>query len=109
MDLGGRIVMARRAKGWTASRLADEAGISRQQLSRIEHGHSEPTDATLACISRALGAELVEAAGEPGSHVLKLWEMLSAADREQVLADMIRRVPMRSFDPADDALALAAR
>lgn len=69
---------------------------------------SEPRPETLGRIERALGIE-IRPEEEAGSHVLKLWDLLSGADREQVLADMIRRIPARSFSPADDALALAAR
>ncbi len=107
--LGKQIREARARAGLTTKDAAVLAGISRQEWSRIENGHaSEPRPETLGRIERALGIE-IRPEEEAGSHVLKLWDLLSSADREQVLADMIRRIPARSFSPADDVLALAAR
>ena len=116
MDLGSQIVMARRAKSWTSSRLADEAGISRQQLSRIEHGHSEPTPATLERLRIALEAPLdggEDAAMSRARAVDVLWDRLPPGDQREILDAMAARVAKadaeRSFNVADDALALAAR
>ena len=116
MDLGSRIVIARRAKGWTSSRLAEEVGLSRQQLSRIEHGHSEPTAPTLERIRLALGADLDATEGDlsvPRTRAVDvLWDRLSHSDQREILDLMAARVARsdeRSFEPADEALALAAR
>lgn len=41
--------------GWTMGRLAEQSGLSKGMLSKIEHAQASPSLATLARLSRALG------------------------------------------------------
>ncbi|NDZ80413.1 helix-turn-helix transcriptional regulator [Streptomyces sp. SID10853] len=53
-----RIRGLRRARGWSLDNLAERAGISPSQLSRIETGHRRINLDQLAAIARALGTSL---------------------------------------------------
>jgi transcriptional regulator with XRE-family HTH domain len=50
----------RRARGLTGAALADQAGVSRAMVSRIEHGDVQPTAVLLGRLSAALGITLSE-------------------------------------------------
>ncbi len=55
----GRAVRAlRRSKGWTQARLAEEAGVGRDAVVKLERGAREPRPATLERVGAALGADL---------------------------------------------------
>jgi len=58
--VGARIRARRRSKGVTVQQLADEAGISRRQLTDVEQGHANPTLVTVTRIARALGTDFTE-------------------------------------------------
>jgi transcriptional regulator with XRE-family HTH domain len=49
-----RIKALREKRGWTQQQLADEAGISRTYLARIETARHDPTLTSLEKIARAL-------------------------------------------------------
>ena len=48
-----RLILARKRRKMTAIKVAEAAGISRVQLSRIETGQSEPTDETINALAKA--------------------------------------------------------
>jgi DNA-binding XRE family transcriptional regulator len=52
------IKVLRGERGMTATALAREAGISREQLSRIENGHYEPGAPTMKSIADVLGVQV---------------------------------------------------
>ena len=56
-ELGQQIRAARAARGWSQSVLADEAGVSRPSIARIEAGEDVNTS-TLVKVSETLGFEL---------------------------------------------------
>lgn len=70
-ELGRRVRVLRRAKGWTQERLAKEAGVSRDSLMKLEGGVREPRPSTVRKVGEALGAEereLAEVLGQgPGA------------------------------------------
>ncbi len=49
------IKVYRAERGWSISRLAKESGVPRETISRIEHGHNEPSAATIKKLADALG------------------------------------------------------
>lgn len=51
---------ARLARGWSASALAERAGVSRAMIGKIERGQAQPTAALLGRLSAALGMTLSE-------------------------------------------------
>lgn len=55
LRLGTRIHQARRARGWTQARLAEELGIDARSLQRIESGRSAPSVQRLYQIAEVLG------------------------------------------------------
>lgn len=61
---GERLRELREAKGVTAYRLAQLAGVSRQTLSSIEVGRADPSWDTAIRVARALGISLDELAGD---------------------------------------------
>lgn len=55
---------ARVARGWSQQRLADEAGVNRDSISRMETGQSGAYPLTVGKLAAALGVEPAELAGE---------------------------------------------
>jgi transcriptional regulator with XRE-family HTH domain len=71
-----RIRSLRKARGWSLDDLAERAGISLSQLSRIETGHRRISLDQLTAISVALGKsldELVESPDDLGAHPGRDW------------------------------------
>lgn len=57
---GEKILLARKAKGWSQEKLAEEAGINLRTLQRIEKSETNPHGDTLHRISKALSIPLEE-------------------------------------------------
>ncbi len=55
IQLGGRLRAARVLRGWTASQVADRAGISRTTLSAVESGAPSPAIGTYLKVLGVLG------------------------------------------------------
>ena len=61
----GRVVRElRRGKNMTQADLADQAGVSRGYLVRLEQGHPRAELSTVVTVLRALGARLMVAPGD---------------------------------------------
>jgi ribosome-binding protein aMBF1 (putative translation factor) len=56
--LGTKVLQQRLTAGLTQQQLANESGIAQADISRIEHGLSNPTADTLEAIARPLGITL---------------------------------------------------
>jgi len=56
--LGTKVLQQRLTLGLTQQQLASESGIAQADISRIEHGQSNPTAGTLEAIARPLGIAL---------------------------------------------------
>jgi len=54
MELGKRIVSARKAKNMSQERLATDSGIDRSHMGFIEQGRRKPTLSTLVKITKSL-------------------------------------------------------
>jgi transcriptional regulator with XRE-family HTH domain len=54
MSLGGRILAARRAKGWSQARLGERAGVAPTTISKWETGKSEPSTVERIRLAEAL-------------------------------------------------------
>lgn len=59
------VVELRLAHGWTQSELANRSGVDQADISRIERGLSNATEATLGRLAAALNAELHMVPREP--------------------------------------------
>lgn len=109
LRLGTRITRARRARGWTQARLAEEIDIDARSLQRIEAGRTAPSLRRLQGIAEALGVscgELLDgtpsakrpptrqpkgaqdrsAEDERTSALLRTWSRLPASRRTLALA-----------------------
>jgi len=62
---GARLRLARQARGLSQQQLAGMAGVTRQALSAVESGHSDPSLRVALAVSRALGLAVEELFG-PG-------------------------------------------
>lgn len=60
VELGRRIRKAREGRSFQVRRVADLAGVSTQQIRRIEAGQAEASAVTIARIARALGSSCDE-------------------------------------------------
>lgn len=58
MSVNERMREARRERGWSQQRLADEVGVSRQTVNAIERGDYNPTIKLCVAVCRALGRTL---------------------------------------------------
>jgi putative molybdopterin biosynthesis protein len=69
---GANLRLARQARGFSQQQLASMAGVSRQAVSAVESGHSDPSLRVALAIARALGLSVEElfGPGEPSPPVL---------------------------------------
>jgi putative molybdopterin biosynthesis protein len=69
---GTRLRLARQARGLSQQQLAGVAGVTRQAVSAVESGHSDPSLRVALGLARALGMMVEElfGPGEPGDPVL---------------------------------------
>ena len=69
---GTRLRLARQARGLSQQQLAGVAGVTRQAVSAVESGHSDPSLRVALGLARALGmtVEALFGPGEPGDPVL---------------------------------------
>jgi len=58
--IAGRLVSLRKSAGLSAYRLAIMSGVSKQTLSQIEAGKSQPSFATVLALAKALNVSLSE-------------------------------------------------
>jgi DNA-binding XRE family transcriptional regulator len=63
--IGERVKRIRESKGYSVQVLADKAKMKRPNLSRLEHGHHQPSLDTLERIAEALGVPLVDIVAKP--------------------------------------------
>lgn len=57
-QIGERIIDARKARGMSQEKLAEESGIDRSHMGFIEQGRRKPTLSTLFKIAHSLGITL---------------------------------------------------
>jgi len=55
MNMGEKILMLRKARGWSQEELADRIGVTRQAVSRWESGNAKPDADKLIAISDQFG------------------------------------------------------
>jgi putative molybdopterin biosynthesis protein len=69
---GANLRLARQARGFSQQQLASMAGVSRQAVSAVESGHSDPSLRVALAIAEALGLSVEElfGPGEPAAPVL---------------------------------------
>jgi putative molybdopterin biosynthesis protein len=65
-ETGGRLRLARLARGFSQQQLAGMAGVSRQAVSAVESGHSDPSLRVAFALAQALGMTVEELFG-PGN------------------------------------------
>jgi putative molybdopterin biosynthesis protein len=68
---GANLRLARQARGFSQQQLASMAGVSRQAVSAVESGHSDPSLRVALALARALGMAVEElfGPGEPAAPV----------------------------------------
>src|SRR6185437_816370 len=69
---GANLRLARQARGFSQQQLASMAGVSRQAVSAVESGHSDPSLRVALAIAQALGLSVEElfGPGQPATPVL---------------------------------------
>jgi len=69
---GASLRLARQARGFSQQQLASMAGVSRQAVSAVESGHSDPSLRVALALAQALGLSVEElfGPGEPAAPVL---------------------------------------
>ena len=65
MTIGEKIARLRRERDWTQKELADKAGITQNQVSRIEKGKTRPRGSTIETVAQALGVDPEELEHNP--------------------------------------------
>ena len=64
---GANLRLARQARGFSQQQLASMAGVSRQAVSAVESGHSDPSLRVALALSQALGLSVEELFGPGGA------------------------------------------
>jgi transcriptional regulator with XRE-family HTH domain len=100
-NLGPRIVAMRSEKGWSMSKLADESGISKSLLHRIENEDtSNPELGTLKKIAKALEVTVGDLLG---NEVVRSVRQLPQK-RPAWLADLVTTLKKSDKEPDEDLL-----
>lgn len=102
-EIAERILAARKSRGWSQRRLADEAGVAENTVIALEKGTRQPQEAKLRAVLSVLGMlepidGVLSLDGVPEDvrvflrvAALRLKEM-DEAERARVLADMYPRL-----------------
>src|SRR3984885_3085485 len=98
---GANLRLARQARGFSQQQLASMAGVSRQAVSAVESGHSDPSLRVALALARALGMAVEElfGPGEPAAPVLatSIASLRGHADRVALapVGDRFVALPLR--------------
>ena len=101
--IGPHVRKLRENKGWSLTRLADEAGISRSYLAQIEYGESTPTAEKIYQLADALGVFPSELLGEhPEEKVVpeSLRQFAEQEDLEPQDIQMLAQIELRGKRPS---------
>lgn len=120
LDLGQRVRQLRKARSWTLEQAAQQAGLARSTLSKIENGQMSPTfDAvrklatglnisipqlfTAPKTGKVLGRRSVTRAGEGKHHITTTYEheILASDISQKAMLPYRATVRSRSFDDFD--------
>ncbi|PQO24153.1 transcriptional regulator [Rhodobacteraceae bacterium WD3A24] len=120
LDLGARVRDLRKEKGWTLQRAAEEAGLARSTLSKIENGQMSPTYDALRKLAEGLAISIpqlftpptepqitgrmsVTRAGEGEGHATATYEheLLGGALTRKQMLPYRARVRARGLDAFD--------
>lgn len=120
LDLGPRVRELRKAKNWTLEQAAQEAGLARSTLSKIENGQMSPTYEALKKLAEGLGISVpqlftapkkaqvngrmaVTKTGEGASHPTATYEheLLAAHLTKKQMLPYRARIRARSIDEFD--------
>lgn len=120
LDLGARVRALRLGQGWTLERAAQEAGLARSTLSKIENGQMSPTYEALKKLASGLGISVpqlftppstdkvmgrmaVTRGAEGAAHPTATYEheMLAASLSRKAMMPYRARIRARSMDEFD--------
>lgn len=120
LDLGVRVRKLRKAHGWTLEQAAQQAGLARSTLSKIENGQMSPTFDALKKLATGLeisvpqlftppakaqvmGRRDITRAGEGVTHVTTTYEheLLAASMTKKSMLPYRARVRARAFEEFD--------
>ncbi len=120
LDLGTRVRELRKSRGWTLERAAQQAGLARSTLSKIENGQMSPTFDALRKLATGLeigvpqlftppkrgqimGRRDITRTGEGQAHATTTYEheLLAGALTKKRMLPYRARIRARSFDEFD--------
>ena len=120
VDLGVRVRELRKARAWTLEQAAQEAGLARSTLSKIENGQMSPTYEALKKLADGLGISVpqlftppsnpqvngrmaVTLSGEGEAHATTTYEheLLAGALTRKAMLPYRARIRARSFEEFD--------
>jgi transcriptional regulator with XRE-family HTH domain len=97
-QLGVRLALRRRERGWTQADLAEKLEVETETVSRFERGHAMPSLKRLAFAAYVMDVSLVDLiggashlAGDAAAEVLELFKDISPSQR-MVLLGVLRDV-----------------
>lgn len=97
-QLGARLALRRRERGWTQADMAEKMDVETETVSRFERGHAMPSLKRLAFAAYVLDVPLVDLiggashlAGDAAAEVLELFKDISPNQR-MVLLGVVRDV-----------------
>lgn len=110
--LGDRIALYRKMNNWTQLELSLRTGITRDQISRIERGVSDPKLETIVRIENALGlpqwtllrqdsAEDTDQSSDAAARDAIIHRIIDAIDQRNLSVDQLRIVEATGISLAD--------
>jgi transcriptional regulator with XRE-family HTH domain len=95
-QLGARLALRRRERGWTQAELAGKLGVETETVSRFERGHAIPSLKRLAFTAHVLDVSLTDLiggashlAGDAASELMELLKEVTPRQR-MVLLKMVK-------------------
>ena len=101
MRIGEKIMYARKAKGLTQTKLAEQIGVSKNAICLLENGKNKPAPQTVVKLSAALDVP-VEMLSED-SVSKEMQEIILARSKTMSVPELIAR--LRLLDISDDKIA----
>ncbi len=94
-QLGERIALRRRERGWTQADLAEKLGVETETVSRFERGHALPSLKRLVFLAEVLDASIHDLmgassglTGDVGAELQELLQSIQPAQRRALLNAM---------------------
>jgi transcriptional regulator with XRE-family HTH domain len=88
-SVGGRIARIRKLRGMTQTQLAQEAGVSKSMVAKVERSHEAASTAFIGAVSRALGVDAARITGGMDEEPESLHQLVPTVRRALATVDLL--------------------